>query len=503
MKIANTLFRWFIGFHYRHLDHSLRYPHDTQRQVLTDLLRAAADTEWGRAYDYASIRTPRTFSQRVPLTDYDDLKPFIERMMRGERDVLWHGAVTQFSKSSGTTSDRSKFIPVSREALEGCHLKGAHDMMAAWYHRNPESMLFDGKLMAMGGTLKPYPEHPETVVGDVSALMTESMPFYARLFFAPTLDTALMDDWEQKIARMTDELLTEDLRSLSGVPTWTLVLFRQLLERTKREHLLDVFPNFELYIHGGVSFTPYREQFEQFFPSDKVQFWGAYNASEGFFAGQLENDRDDFTLFLDNGVYYEFIPIETFTDPEPTTLSLEEVELGQNYALVISTNAGLWRYVIGDTVRFTSLEPYRIVITGRTKHFINVFGEEVVVDNTDRALALTTAATRSAVREYTVAPIFFEGLQGKGGHEWLIEFSTPPDDPAAFAALLDANLQSVNSDYEAKRAANLALAPLRLTIVPTGTFHAWLHSRGKVGGQHKVPRLSNERTHLEEVLAFA
>jgi GH3 auxin-responsive promoter len=500
MIFANTLFKWFIATHYRSMARYLKHPHETQRQVWRDLVDIAAETVWGKKYGFAAIRTIDDFKNNVPVSDYDDLKPYIERMMHGESDVLWAGKVQWFSKSSGTTADKSKFIPVSQENLEGCHLKGGHDIMCAWYHNNPDTKLYDGKLMAMGGTHGAFEAHPATVIGDVSAIMMETMPFYAKFFFAPSLEVALMDEWETKIEKMATELSQADIRMISGVPTWMLVLLRRILAQTGKQNMLEVWPNFEFYAHGGVNFEPYRAQFQTFFPSETVRYLNVYNASEGFLAAQLENEGSDMTLLLENGIFFEFMPMAELGKPHPKTLQLDEVELDVNYALLISTNAGLWRYLIGDTVRFTSLLPYKIQISGRTKHFINVFGEEVMVENTDRALTLACAKHACMVREYTVAPIFMDADTGKGGHEWAIEFETPPTDIQAFADDLDGFLKQQNSDYEAKRYKSIALLPLKINVVPHDTFLNWLRLRGKVGGQHKVPRLSNSRQYLEALL---
>ncbi len=497
--LANTLFRWFIAMHYRNMKRWLHDPHGAQAQVWQELIESAGDTEWGRKYRFKDMESVADFQATVPISEYDDLKPYIERMMLGEADILWHGVVQRFSKSSGTTSDKSKFIPVSDENLDTCHLKGGHDIMAAWYHNNPYSKLYKGKLMALGGTHKPLATHPDTVVGDVSAIMLDTMPFYAKYFFAPTLDVALMDKWEDKIEQMAQQLVKENITMMSGVPTWTLVLLRRISEITGKQNLLEIWPNFEYYAHGGVSFEPYRAQFRHFLP-EKVRFINVYNASEGFFAAQLDNEGSDMTLLLDNGTFYEFVPIDELEKPKPKALQLHEVSLDTNYALVISTNAGLWRYLVGDTVRFTSLKPYKIQISGRTKHFINVFGEEVMVENTDRALAQTCQELGGTINEYTVGPIFMEGIAGKGGHEWVIEFNTEPANLSAFAETLDKNLQHLNSDYEAKRYQGIALQALKLNTVPIGTFHTWLRNKGKYGGQHKVPRLSNSRKYLEDIL---
>lgn len=501
MGLVNTLVRWALRGRLRRLQQFMQAPEAAQEQWFLQLIQGAAQTQWGKKYDYKSITSPTDFAQRVPISEYDDLKPFIRLMMLGETDVLWRGKVRWFSKSSGTTSDKSKYLPVSNENLRTCHLKGGHDAMAFWYAQNPDTRLLSARGLIMGGSFQPFPENPNIRVGDVSAIMISNMPFYAKYFHSPDIQTALMGDWEAKIEKIAQAVRHQDITSISGVPTWTMVLLRRILDLTGKKNLLEVFPNFELYLHGGVSFAPYRQQFRQFFPSDKVQYREIYNASEGFFAAQCQADDDSMLLLLDNGVFYEFVPLAELNNPHPKTLTIAEVELNKNYAMLISTNAGLWRYLIGDTVKFTSLRPHKIQITGRTKHFINTFGEEVMVENTDRALALVCAETGASVREYTVAPIYLNEM-GKGGHEWLVEFDIAPPDLHFFAERLDQQLQQLNSDYEAKRYKNIALQPLVLHSLPQGTFHAWLKSRGKYGGQNKVPRLSNSREYLEGVFAM-
>lgn len=505
MLILNTLVRWHLQHHFRKIEPYLSNPVAAQEQQFQYLMEAAKDTEWGLRYNFAALRQRQAaFSERVPLSEYDDLKPDIQRMMQGESDVLWHGQIKYFSKSSGTTADKSKFIPVSEEHLSRCLYRGGHDAMSFWYREHPDThLLANGKGLVMGGSHTTLPEYPQAMVGDVSALMLEFMPAYAQIFHTPSLNISLLSEWEEKLERMAHAVINENVTNMSGVPTWTLVLFRKILEITGKSNILEVFPNFELYMHGGVSFAPYRKQFESFLPSEKVRYREIYNASEGFFAAQLSDADDDILLLLDNGIYYEFVALEDlFTSKNPRTYTVADVEVGKNYALVISTNSGLWRYLVGDTVRITSLKPFKIKVSGRTKQFINAFGEEVMVENTDRALAETCQSFNVLVKDYTVAPIYMTE-EGKGGHEWLIEFEQAPDNAAAFAELLDKNLQAVNSDYEAKRYKSLALAPLALRIMPNETFSKWLKYKGKSGGQHKVPRLANNRQYIDEIIDFA
>jgi len=501
-KLINQGFRWYYRQRYQKLQRTVARPQEVQRAILQQLLRAAEQTEWGRHFGYRGLRKPEDFAKAVPVQDYESLKPYIQRMMHGEKDVLWSDQVRWFSKSSGTTEDKSKFIPVSRQNLRQCHIRGTWDTMACFYANRPDARQFECKSMVMGGSLKPFAPHPSTMTGDVSAVMTMHMPWVGRPFFIPDFETALLEDWEEKLERLALVGIREpNVVMVGGVPTWTVVLFRRMLELSGKSNMEEIWPNFQGYIHGGVSFVPHRKQFEAFFPSGKLSYQEIYNASEGYFAIQDDFKSDDLLLLLDNGVYYEFMPAEEWGSDAPQAIPLSEVELGKNYALVISTNAGLWRYVLGDTVTFTSLAPYKIKITGRTKQFVNAFGEEVVVENTDKALAETCRQLNVIVAEYTVAPVYFNGIS-KGGHEWLIEFEQPPQSLSTFNRLLDQNLQKINSDYEAKRHKSLALEPLRSQVLPKGTFHNWLKSKGKFGGQHKVPRLANHRKYIEEILDF-
>lgn len=501
-KWINRGFHWFYRQRQRRIERFIRHPHQAQRELWKLLIEAGRHTEWGILYDYRSVRTPEEYARRVPVQSYEDFHPYIERMMLGEKDVLWNGSVRWFSKSSGTTSTKSKYIPVSQQNLRQCHIRGTWDTMTLFYQNRPDARLFELKSMLMGGSLQPYAPYPKTMIGDVSAIMIHHMPMISRPFFTPDLETALLADWEVKLERLARAGIADPrVVMIGGVPTWTVVLMRRMLELTGKDNMLEIWPDFQGYIHGGVSFRPYREQFQQFFPSDQVSYQEIYNATEGYFSVQDDFSRDDMLLLLNNGIYFEFLPTSEWGRPEPQAIPLWEVEVGRQYAPVISTNSGLWRYLPGDTVVFTSTDPYRIRVTGRTKHFVNAFGEEVVVENTDKALAETCRLLHATVTDYTVAPIYFKG-SGKGGHEWLIEFARPPADLNAFAQLLDDNLQKVNSDYEAKRHKDIALERLQLQVLPEGTFHSWLRSKGKIGGQHKVPRLANHREHIEEILDF-
>ena len=504
-NFANNIFRWYYQRRFSQIEQFVQSPYQTQQTQLNELIQAARNTVWGRKYDFATIKKQADFARQVPIQDYDSLKPFISQMMEGAEDILWPGQVKMFSKSSGTTNDKSKFIPVSKVNLKQNHIKGTWDTMAMLYHRRPDCSIFSGKNFLMAGSNNAYAPFPETLCGDVSALMIKNMPYVARPFFEPDINLVLQPDWEDKIDNMARVALQpeigEQIKMVGGVPTWTIVFFRHILAQSGKENMLEVWKNFETYIHGGVSLAPYREQLQELLPSDQVNYWEVYNASEGYFASQYELDGDDMLLLLDNGTYFEFLPASEWNSKNPIAIPLEEVEIGKQYALLVSTNSGLWRYLIGDTVMFTSIHPHKIKITGRIQQYINVFGEEVIVANTDEALRATCKATRSVVSEYTAAPIYMETNQ-QGGHEWLIEFEKPPASLSNFKRLLDENLQKINSDYEAKRYKNMALKELELHALPSGTFFSWMRNRGKFGNQHTVPRLCNDRRYVDEILGM-
>lgn len=504
-SIVNSAFNWYYKKRYKEIEHIIENPHEAQLQVFNDLIENARYTEWGKKHNFQSIRSPQDYQKNVPVQDYESLKPFIQRMMEGERDVLWPGIVEMFSKSSGTTSDKSKFIPVSQQNFDNCHIKGTWDTMTIIYDQIPDCSIFSGKNFIMVGNHSVYKPGLKTIYGDVSALMVKNMPKIAKPFFEPDLDIIFRDDWESKIKLMAEVACRPDvapmIKMIGGVPTWTIIFFRHILEHTGKSHMLEVWPNFECYIHGGVNIEPYREQFAQLLPSEKVKYIEVYNASEGYFATKLNLEDDDMLLLLNNGVYYEFIPMDQWNEENPKAITLDQVEPDKNYALLVSTNAGLWRYLIGDTIMFTSTSPYKIKITGRTKQFVNAFGEEVMVSNTDKAIAQACTEMNAIVSEYTVAPIYFQN-SGKGGHEWLVEFEKEPLDLKAFNSLLDLKLQMINSDYEAKRYKNMALNELQLRPLPKGTFLGWMKQRGKLGNQNKVPRLANNRQYVDEILSF-
>lgn len=476
----------------------LKYPHEVQEELLFSLLKSAEATQIGKKYDFTSIKNYTTFSERIPIATYEDLELLIELTRKGEQNVFWPSHIKWFAKSSGTTNAKSKFIPVSAEALENCHYKASKDLLCLFLNNNEDSQLFTGKSLRLGGSKQLY-EDNNTFFGDLSAILIDNMPIWAEFSSTPSSKISLMGDWETKLPAIINETINENVTSLAGVPSWMLVLLQKALETTGKSNLLEVWPNAEVYFHGGVSFEPYKEQYKKLFPKDSFKYYEIYNASEGFFAIQDQNGSDELLLMLDYGIFYEFIPMDTFGTLNQRVIRLNQVELHKNYALVITTNSGLWRYLIGDTIRFTSLNPYRIKVTGRTKHHINVFGEELMVENTDTALTKTCKAFHCEMIDYTVAPIFMKDKE-KGAHEWIIEFKNPPEDIAKFSQALDENIQAVNSDYEAKRHNNMTLNPLVLNVARENLFYDWLKQQDKLGGQHKVPRLSNERTYLESLL---
>jgi hypothetical protein len=498
LQIINSFATWILKKRIHQMELFLKYPHEVQEELLFSLLKSAEATQIGKKYDFTSIKNYTTFSERIPIATYEDLELLIELTRKGEQNVFWPSHIKWFAKSSGTTNAKSKFIPVSAEALENCHYKASKDLLCLFLNNNEDSQLFTGKSLRLGGSKQLY-EDNNTFFGDLSAILIDNMPIWAEFSSTPSSKISLMGDWETKLPAIINETINENVTSLAGVPSWMLVLLQKALETTGKSNLLEVWPNAEVYFHGGVSFEPYKEQYKKLFPKDSFKYYEIYNASEGFFAIQDQNGSDELLLMLDYGIFYEFIPMDTFGTLNQRVIRLNQVELHKNYALVITTNSGLWRYLIGDTIRFTSLNPYRIKVTGRTKHHINVFGEELMVENTDTALTKTCKAFHCEMIDYTVAPIFMKDKE-KGAHEWIIEFKNPPEDIAKFSQALDENIQAVNSDYEAKRHNNMTLNPLVLNVARENLFYDWLKQQDKLGGQHKVPRLSNERTYLESLL---
>ncbi len=475
---------------------------ELQRKQLSYLLTTARHTEWGRRYDFSSIRSWRDFQERIPVQNYETLKGDIARMIDGESNILWPTPVYWFAKSSGTTNDKSKFLPVTKEILKKTHYQGGFDTVALYLENTPGSCFFMHKGLILGGSHAPSPLNSRVHCGDLSAVLLQNLNPLVNRIRVPRKEIILMDEWESKIKAIVESTCHADVNSLSGVPSWMLVLIRAILRHTGKEYLTDVWPNLEVFFHGGISFEPYREQYKSLIPSERMHYMETYNASEGFFG--IQNDPADHSLLLmiDYGIFYEFIPFEEVESDNPTVLPLEAVEKDKNYAMLISTPGGLWRYEIGDTVRFTSLRPYKFVISGRTKHFINAFGEELMVDNADKAIARASQQTGARVKDYTAAPLFILD-KAKGRHQWLIEFEVMPPSVADFAAILDRELQSLNSDYEAKRYKEISLQPLEVIVARKNCFYEWLKRKGKAGGQHKIPRLSNNRQFLEEIWAIS
>jgi len=499
MPLLTSIINWLNVKRVHQLDLIRRYPAEVQQETFLKLIAKAADTEWGKKYHYGSINTISEFQRRVPLQTYDEVKVYINRLRQGEQNLLWPGEIKWFAKSSGTTNDKSKFLPVSKESLEECHFKGGKDVLAVYCQNNPETRIFSGKGLTLGGSHKIDNYSTQSYYGDLSAILIENLPFWTEFIRTPSHEVALLEKFEEKLDRIARESVQENVTSLAGVPSWNLVMLKYILSATGAGSILDIWPNLELFIHGGVSFIPYRDQFRNLIPSDNMHYLEAYNASEGFFAIQDNPAENDMLMMLDYGIFYEFIPVDQLDNPDPKALTIQEVEKDTNYALIISTNSGLWRYMIGDTIRFTSVYPHKIIISGRTRHFINVFGEEVIIDNADKALRIACEKTNSEITDYTAAPVFMSN-EKQGAHEWLIEFNNPPENLDYFATLLDHALMSINSDYEAKRYRNLTLDKPIVRQAVRGTFYQWLELKGKLGGQNKVPRLSNERKYIESLL---
>lgn len=498
LSILNSIASWFLKQRIHQIELFLKFPNEVQNELLFSLINKAKHTEFGKKYDFSSITSYKEFNDRIPVHNYEEIEPFISRTRTGEQNIIWPEPIKWFAKSSGTTNAKSKFIPVSSDALEHCHYKAGKDMLCLYLNNNEESQLFTGKSLRLGGSKQLYEKH-NTYFGDLSAILIENLPFWAEFSSTPSTKVSLMSEWNQKMKAIVDETQRVDVTSLVGVPSWMLVMLNKMLEETGKDNLLEIWPNVEVYFHGGVSFEPYRDQYQRMFPSDRFKYYETYNASEGFFAIQDRNYADDMLLMLDYGIFYEFIPMDTYGTEQEKLITIGDVEVGKNYAIVITTNSGLWRYKLGDTVRFTSTDPYRIKITGRTKHHINVFGEELMIENSDKAIGLACQEFGVKVLEYSVAPVFMEGKE-KGAHEWMIEFVDSPKNIAEFSLYLDRKLQEINSDYEAKRHLNMTLNPLILNVARKNLFHDWLDKKGKLGGQNKIPRLSNTREFMEELL---
>ena len=500
MPIINSIVSWLMKKRFHQIELFNKYPLEVQQECFDKLIDMGQYTEWGKKYVYTDIQSIEQFKTRVPVQDYNSLKPYIDRIRRGEQKILWPTEIKWFAKSSGTTSDKSKFIPISEESLEECHFKGGKDMLTLYCSNfNDDTEIFSGKNLGLGGSHKTdqfqdYASHH----GDLSAIMIQNRPFWADYLSSPDISIALMGEWEEKMDKIAQATMKENITSLAGVPSWVMVLLKHILKLSGAKNILEVWPNLEVFFHGGVNFTPYREQYEKLIGAD-CKYLELYNASEGFFGIQDNPLNDNLLLMLDYGIYYEFMPMDQLGQEFPLTLSLEEVETGVSYALIISTNGGLWRYLIGDTIKFTSRHPFRFKITGRTKHFINAFGEELIIENAEQALKVACERTHALVKEYTAGPVYFKEDKA-GAHEWLIEFEKEPENIVYFTELLDNALKSINSDYEAKRYQDMTLRKPEIKIMKAGTFYQWMKSRGKLGGQNKVPRLANDRKYLDEIL---
>ncbi|MGY6522132.1 MAG: GH3 auxin-responsive promoter family protein [Mongoliitalea sp.] len=502
MEVINSFMTWILKYRIGQIENFKKNPIAVQQDLLEDLLDKAKRTSFGKKYGFADITSYEEFDKQVPVADYEKYQPTFERILKGEQELLWPTDIEWFSKSSGTTSSRSKYIPVSQEALEECHFKAGKDMLSLYINNYPDTKLFTGKSLSIGGSLSKNPMDAASSiqVGDISAVIMENLPLWVQFARTPSLDVALMSEWEAKIEAMAKECMQENVTSIAGVPTWTIVLIKKILELSGKSNILEVWPNLEVFFHGAVAFGPYRKLFESLIPSPKMRYMETYNASEGFFAIQDQKNSEELLLMLDYGIFYEFIPMEEWEKENPTLIPLEGVEIGKNYAVVITTNAGLWRYKIGDTVKFTSIAPYRLKISGRTKHYINAFGEEVIVENAEQAVAKASDLTNAIIKNFSAAPVYFGDSQEQAAHEWIIEFEQMPDSKERFAEILDQTLREINSDYDAKRYKDLALVRPKIHFVEEGLFEKWLKSKGKLGGQNKVPRLSNTREHLDELL---
>lgn len=495
--LVNKVMELLMRSRIRQIENFIKNPIETQESILFSNLSNARDTEYGNLYGFKEIDSYQSFQENLPLVKYEDFEPFIEKARKGIPDVTWKGKIKWFAKSSGTTNAKSKFIPISEESLEDCHYAAGKMMFAIYLNNHPDTEIFKNKNLRLGGSSEIYQKY-DTLFGDLSAILIDNLPFYAELRNTPNKQISLMSEWETKMKAISNAVIQEDIGCLTGVPSWMLVLLNHVLQETGKEKLDDVWPMLEVFFHGGISFKPYEENY-RLLTDKKLNFYELYNASEGFFGIQDQSDSKDMLLLLDNGIFYEFIPMEEFHSNSPKVVQLQDVEIGKNYAIVITTNGGLWRYVIGDTVKFTSKDPFRIVVSGRTKHYINAFGEELIIENAEEGLKRSCQATGAIIKEYTAAPIFMEG-KGKGAHEWLIEFEKMPEDVEKFAEILDKTLQELNSDYEAKRYKNITLNRLKLNVAQPDLFFNWMKSRGKLGGQNKVPRLANTREFLDPLL---
>ncbi len=495
--IVGSLITWYLKARIKNIESFIKNPIETQNRVFDNLVMMGKNTELGKKYDFTSFKSYQDFSRDVPLVTYEDFEPLIERSRLGEKNIIWPTKIKWFAKSSGTTNAKSKFVPISDESLENCHFKAGKDMLSLYVRNNPETQVFQGKAMRLGGSQQLH-EAGTSSFGDLSAIIIQNTPFWADAKSVPNQETSLMCDWEPKLKAIIDQVITENVTSMGGVPSWMMVLLNRILKETNKTTINEVFPNLEVFFHGGISFKPYTENYNETI-GKSINYCEVYNASEGFFGLQDTKDKKEMLLMLDYGIFYEFIPMETFHSKNPKTIPLQEVEIGKNYALVITTNGGLWRYIIGDTVKFTSITPYRIIISGRTKHYINAFGEELIIENTEEALNYASRETQCKIKDYTAGPIYMKGKES-GSHEWIIEFEQEPQNFEKFKYLLDQHLQDLNSDYEAKRYKNMTLNPPLIHKARKNLFFDWMKKRGKLGGQNKVPRLSNTREFIDPLL---
>jgi hypothetical protein len=500
MSILNSIASWLMKKRMHQIELFMKYPLEVQDEWLKKLLKQAKDTEFGKRYGFEDISNYEQYKSLVPVQDYESTKYDIDRIRKGEQNILWPTEIKWFAKSSGTTNDKSKFIPVSPETLDGCHHNGGRDMVTLYCVNYPETQLFTGKNLALGGSHNTdnFGDH-ESYHGDVSAIIMKHLPMWAEFFRAPNLNIALMTNWEEKLDALAKATMQENVTSIAGVPSWMLIVIKRIFELSGKNTLETIWPNLEVYFHGGVSIKPYEEQYAKAFGGLNVNFLELYSASEGFFGIQDDKSKKELLLMLDYGIYYEFIALKTLHEETPKVINLEHIIIGETYAMLISNNSGLWRYQIGDLITFTSTAPYRFIVSGRTKQYINVFGEELMIDNVEKALKIACDKTNSIVSEYTVAPIYISDFE-TGAHQWLIEFFKAPTDLQFFTEVLDNALKSINSDYEAKRFNNYTLRPPQITTMAEGTFYNWMKNKNKVGGQFKIPRLSNERIYVEQLL---
>lgn len=501
MNLTSIVNKLYFQPRRRELERYINEGEEMQHEILQYLVKRGKDTEYGRKYLFSTINNYNDFAQNIPLNTYEELKGYIDRMRHGERNILWPGQVKWYAKSSGTTNDKSKFIPITHEGLQNVHYQGGKDVLAYYLSNNPNSKLFSGKGLILGGSHSPNYNFSNSLVGDLSAILIENINPLANLVRVPSKEVALLSDFEVKRDRMAKEVISQNVTNISGVPSWMLSVLLRVMELSGKKHLQEVWQNLEVFFHGGISFTPYREQYEQLISKQDMQYMETYNASEGFFGIQDDPNDKSMSLMLDYGVYYEFLPMDEFESEKPNIVPLEGVEIGRNYAIIISTVCGLWRYEIGDTIQFTSVRPYKFVITGRTKYFINAFGEELIMDNAEKGIEAACKATGAQISDYTAAPIFMDS-NAKCRHQWLIEFTKMPDNISDFERILDSKLQEINSDYEAKRFHDVTLQQLEVVVARKNLFNDWLKLKGKLGGQHKIPRLSNSRKNIDQMLAM-